>query len=73
MLILKGQQEIKNNWLWHRSSASGLGPEGRDCKILQPEYRNCDGLLDTYCKKNKGNGASRNKKKLQRYHNGESY
>jgi len=41
-----------------------------NCRLI---CRNCDGLLDTYCKKNKGNGASRNKKKLQRYHNGESY
>lgn len=41
-----------------------------NCRLI---CRNCDGLLDTYCNKNKGNGASRNKKKLQRYHNGESY
>lgn len=43
-----------------------------NCRLI---CRNCDGQLDTYCGRNQGKGTNsiRNKRKLQRYHNGESY
>jgi len=39
-------------------------------KNLRLICRNCDGLLPTYCKKNKGKGGSRSKQRLKNYKQG---
>lgn len=41
-----------------------------NCRLV---CRNCDGLLDTFCYRNKGATGTRNKKRLENYHKGKTY
>jgi hypothetical protein len=44
-----------------------------DVTNLRLVCRNCDGQLDTFCGKNKGYGASRSKRKMKKYYDGQTF